>query len=747
MATQAPGESGAAALQATTAIAPASYALMEATAHPEQAVVSHWTTATFGTPDTPPAADPEGSGPVSITLEEATIDTDYYGLLDLTISGLSLGQTVRLEKFKVTNTAGEIDASAILVDSVLLRDGAAANVGGIYNFNVLLDTSERDGVINAQLDFWTPTTASVAGHYVFRVSSPSDSFTATTAAFTITDATSDQRFVGRVTSNGSPVAGALVGLLEPMDTNRRLVRATTTDANGDYVLYAPYPDEYDVLAVKPGLVGPIARNTLAVLEPDAEIEQNFELVQGERTLSGTLRDATTGAALPGMEVLFLQADANNAFSYGQFTLAWTDENGAFSVQVPAGRWGMRVREDAAALRGYVSAYDGFLAVTDATSADQTDLVVPLEPATALIWGTLVSAAEEDEYGDPLPLDGIEMIAFDSTNGRYAWGVTDGDGDYRLAVTPGTWAVAPSSAALTFYSDHGGFVPQRVVVPAAGATIEYDPTARLEWGGVTGHVIDDQENPVGGLSLIARNLDAGHDERVVLSSYESDGYYGFYLPSGTWQIMPDPHQHEAHGRIFGGFPEVTITEGGASGFDLDPSTFPEVNIPEVTATHSIQLTLTDASSNPLAHAHVHAFATVDGQDLHVLGDTDANGQVTLGAVDGNWQIQVAATSLTRNGQRELPLLNVTVAGDDATVQQQTTAFTGGTPAITAIYEENQANIIEATGESGRYYLIEASRDMIQWTVVGLARAINGSIKVIDIHAWESETRANYRIRPY
>ena len=525
------------------------YALLELINRPDQALVANWNQPFIGEETEEPAADPEGSGPVTLTLSETTIGTDFYGLVDVSISGLSLGQTVRLEKFKVLNTNGEIDTGAMLVDSTLIRDGVAASAGEVYNFNLLNDVTERDGTIETSLDFWTPTAASIAGEYVFRLSSPQDSFTPVTTRLSITDTPTDQRFVGQVSNNGEPVAGAIVCLLEPLDTNRRLVGATTTDANGNYVLYAPYPDEYDVLAVKPGLVGPIAINTLVVLEEGGEIEQNFELIDGERTISGVLRDATTNEPLPGMELLFLQADANEAFTYGYFTMTWTDANGAFSVPVPAGLWGVQVRDDASSVKGYVTAYNSFLAVTDVTSADTSNFEVTLQPATGLIWGALQADEQADAWSDPEPIGGIEIYAIDFENKRYAWGVTDEFGYYRLAVTPGTWSVGPSPVSLTFYSDFGGLRPQRITVPEGSASVEYNPTARLEAGGVWGYVTDENDLPVGGLNLIAMNTDREREERIALSTYQSDGFYGFYLPAGDWLVMPDPGQTATIGRIF------------------------------------------------------------------------------------------------------------------------------------------------------------------------------------------------------
>ena len=66
-----------------------------------------WNVPVDGVDEVPPVADPESSGPISIHFDEAltettkTIGDDYFDWLDVYVSGLSLGQSVVIERFLV----------------------------------------------------------------------------------------------------------------------------------------------------------------------------------------------------------------------------------------------------------------------------------------------------------------------------------------------------------------------------------------------------------------------------------------------------------------------------------------------------------------------------------------------------------------------------------------------------------------------------------------------------------------------
>lgn len=688
---------------------------------PERLRLSAWNTPVTGSVVAPPAPAAEGSGPVSITLSHTTIDDEFAGIVDLAIDGLSLGQSALLEEYKVDNDQGVIDAGAILVESAPITDGVASMAGEVFNFNLIQDVGERDGRIQVQLDFWEPGSASVAGEYVFRVSSPLSSFTPRTARFTVTAAITDQSFSGTVTSSGTPVPGAIVALLDPLAGYGDFVKGATTDAGGAYTLYAPHEDEFDIVAFKPGYVGALAVGTERLLGAGEDLTANLTLEPGTRTISGTLKDADSGSPLAGVELLFITVDAGGLFDNRFCTLVWTDAAGQFSASVTAARWGALVRRQTAADMGYVHPNRGPLAVVDATGGNVADMDLPMTRATSIIWGTLTST-QTDAQGQPMPLSGVEVMALrsDGGNGR-AWGVTDGDGDYRLAVTPGRWRVFPFAMSLDDV-DHGGSSWRTLSLSGDNQSLEYSLSARPKGGELFGFATDEEANPIGRLGLLALNTDLDNNEGMILSTYQSDGYYCFTLPQGEWTVFPVSENAAVLKLLFKNLPRVTMGGGGTQKIRGD--------IDVVTPTATIELTVTDPSSTPLTGLLVHGFATVGADEYHAFSSTDGDGVIRLPAVPGVWLLHVKPSDLAAHGMRELPIIGVSVTGTTEVVSRQAQPFSTDRPTLTMSRRDNGAFKFVGSGDSGRVYGIEASTDLKNWFEIGDVQTVDGSFDVED-----------------
>ena len=188
---------------------------------PQRLLISNWNLPVTAVPPAPPGPDPEGAGPVSVSVSDPVIGNEFFGIIDLAITGLSAGQSVLLEKFRVDNDQGVIDGGAILQESHALQDGVAAAVGEPFNWTRLYDVTERDGQIEVQLDFWEPSAASIPGEYVYRVSSPLGSFAPQTVRLTVTNEPAAQKFAGTVTAGGQPLPGAIVALLVVVEAASR----------------------------------------------------------------------------------------------------------------------------------------------------------------------------------------------------------------------------------------------------------------------------------------------------------------------------------------------------------------------------------------------------------------------------------------------------------------------------------------------------------------------------------------------
>lgn len=699
---------------------------------PERLSLAAWNTPVTGSAITLPEPAAEGNGPVSITLSHTTIDDEFSGIVDLTIDGLSLGQSALLEKYKVNNAQGVIDAGAVLVESSRVTDGAAFKAGEVFNFNLIQDVGDRDGRIEVQLDFWEPGSASVAGEYVYRVSSPQASFAPQTARFTVTAATTAQGFNGTVTSGGSPVEGAIVALLDPLVGYGDFIKGATTDAAGAYILHAPNEDEFDIVAFKPGYVGALAVGTERLLGKGETLTANLTLEPGARTVSGTLKDADSGAPLAGVELLFITVDDNGLFDNRLCTLVWTDSAGQFSASVTAARWGALVRRQTAAELGYVHPNRGPLVVVDASAGNVADLELPMTKATSVIWGTLTST-RTDAQGNPVPLGGVEVMAVrsDGGNGR-AWGITDGDGDYRLAVTPGRWRVYPFAMSLDDV-DHGGSTWRTLSLSGDNQSLEHSFSARPKGGDLFGYVTDDDDKPVGRLGLMALNTDLDNNEGMILSTYQSDGYYCFALPEGEWTVYPVSENAAVLKLLFKNLPRVTMGASGTEEIQGD--------IDVVTPTATIELTVTGESSNPLTGLLVHGFATVGADEYHAFSITDADGVIRLPAVPGTWLLHVKPSTLAEHGMRELPIIGVNVTGTTALVSRQATPYSPDGPTLAMARREGGAFKFVGSGNSGRVYGIEASTDLKNWFEIGALESVNDSFDVEDL---SGRTNVFYRV---
>ncbi|MFU8830418.1 MAG: hypothetical protein ACNA8P_13425, partial [Phycisphaerales bacterium] len=135
-----------------------------------------WNVPITGEEVTPPAAAPESTGPVAIHFDEDLTETtraigdDFFDWLDVYVTGLSLGQSVVIERFLVDNDQGIINANAILMESHGMQDGFLPLTGDIPNLSSVEDWDEElDGQIWTQLGMFGGL-ANMPGEYVIRVS-------------------------------------------------------------------------------------------------------------------------------------------------------------------------------------------------------------------------------------------------------------------------------------------------------------------------------------------------------------------------------------------------------------------------------------------------------------------------------------------------------------------------------------------------------------------------------------------------
>ena len=197
-------------------------------------------------------APASASAAVNFTLSESAVSNLFTGTLNLTITGLTFGEPVVLQKFIDANNNGLVDADEPLEGQFKFEEGEVKSIGGVRNSNV---PGDSDGVINGVIteafDFSNPRDfAHHVASYVFRVSSPSGNFAPVVRTFAVTNSTLGQGVTGTVTG----VPYAFVVLLKPTaDGGGEPFAGGIANGWGAFSISCP-PGNYQVIAIKSGMV-------------------------------------------------------------------------------------------------------------------------------------------------------------------------------------------------------------------------------------------------------------------------------------------------------------------------------------------------------------------------------------------------------------------------------------------------------------------------------------------------------------
>jgi hypothetical protein len=692
-----------------------------------------WNAPFTGEEVVPPAADPESSGPIDIYFDDLLSETsrsigdDYFDWLDLYVTGLSLGQSVRIERFLVDNDLGVVNANAVLMESHLVQDGFLPLTGKIPNLNSVEDwDEERDGSIWTQLGMFGGL-ANMPGEYVIRVSSPLSSFTPATARLTIDEVPTDQFFHGQVVDDqGSPIPGAFVALLQPLGSYSEILFAARADAEGRYRLYAPSPDEVDMVAVAPGYVGPFQIGASRVIDSDEELEHDIALMPGTVTLSGQALRSDTNEPLAGLPVSFLTSDDAGEIDGRLMTHTWTDANGAFSVQVTPDRWVALVKTYEAASRNIVApGYEPQLRFNVTDGNDLTGIELHFKPSTCVIAGFL-----EGEDGEQL--NQVQVTAINRETNESTSGFTLENGSFTLPATPGKWEVSPMSFDLEV-AGYPGVMTTRVRLTAPNQSvvignIAMELNAILE-GTITYESSDPEKDgkPVGGLTLWAQNIDNNELVSVFQSTYNFNGYYNIYLSEGEWFVIPAPREAVQRQLLLKNLPRLEVFHDDFMVEEI------EWDIVAVDPERMMEIRIEDANGNPVAGISMHAHM-MDGMETYdAFGITDANGVATIPGRAGHWHFHVSGSALREAGFSQMPEPHLMVPSDgEGPVPLLLTATPfGGTPAKFTATERAWDNIIfRGTGEPGQLYEVEGSFDLNGWFYAGRVIALGGEFAVTD-----------------
>jgi len=579
---------------------------------------------------------------VTLTVTPAAITNDLSGKISLHVTGLTTGQTVRIEKYVDLNGNGVIDPLEFPVESFLVTDGQLPLIGGVRNANVPGDEDgATDGNIHVKLYYpWVDNVVDTApGNFIYRLSDPSNGFSPVTQTFSVAQKVLPQGVTGTVSLGGVPAPYASVGLFPQNAPGGRLVFA---DSGGHYVIYAP-PGNYGLGAFGYGV---FANPSSVTVNANQFLTNNVGLIAGTITVSGAVTDSASGTGIPSV---FLVAQSTNK----ALAIGWTDASGNYSLQVTPGLWTLQPSQKSLAQVGYVGPDRR---QTNLTSATMINFAVPL--ATALIYGTLQAAPST-------PLPGIEVDAEQQAGKLGLQGRSfPPDGAYALGVVAGTWDVGPSS------DDPGlaGFagVQSSTVTLTNGQAQRLDFTVQSFTTHLRGRAVDNTGAAVANLSLGVSPPNGGPWRSSTQTG--PDGSFDLGMFGGTWQLGFDGEGAAALGLVR---PSITVVV--TDGVDQN-----DLLLVLQKVTGQITGYVKDSGNRPVANVGVGAYAYLNGSDYYVDTDTDASGYFALGVANGNWDIWVNCNggndNLNQLGYQCVSDQQVNVSNNNAVVNFTVQSFT-------------------------------------------------------------------------
>ena len=366
----------------------------------------------------------------TVQLNPATITSTQQTNVQLSISGLSQGQTVFVEQFVDVNQNGYVDIADALVRSFEMRDGVNSILPGMQGD----EDSSVNGAVSTTINYHALTEFHSSGSYLFQATS---SGLTGEAPFTVTPVATAQSVSGTIIPESGSFPGAYVILLDP---STDVIRASVfADASGNYQLYAPEPGDYLVGAIttRSGYYFNTSNFQSVSFFVGGQVNGvNVQLGTSGYIVSGKIVDEDNPSnGINGLMVA-IWGESNSGDEI--FAQTITDENGNFSVTVPAGNYEGEVYgehpEVGAVQKGFIAYTDGEnISVTGNVSG----IVGEVRPVDTFISGQVV-----DSEGAPVPGIIVSAGNWGDPEEFRASAVTDENGNYTLGLIPSTdWIIS------------------------------------------------------------------------------------------------------------------------------------------------------------------------------------------------------------------------------------------------------------------------------------------------------------------
>ena len=316
----------------------------------------------------------------------------------------------------------------------------------------------------------------------------------------------------RAAEDGEPIADALVHVVRASETSGGGGASDTTDAQGRFAAQHLAPGTYNVVAEGywPAQVVEVPLN-VDVVEVDLA-------VYPAATITGTVRDAVSGAVLPNVTV-----SANGETGEGGASITGTDGYYAIS-ELPSGTYTISTAADQ-----YV---DQVLASEITLQAGEIVADVDFNLARG---GYITGRVTDSDTGDPIA--NASIVAVDELGaGQFA--STNTNGDYEVTgLAAGDWEVSVRS------STHLSPEPEVVTVTPPHATVLN--RVLVHGASISGSVFDqDSGYPIEGAAVSALSTDSS--ELVLAVTDEFGAYEISPLATGTYTVTAKADFHVSAG---------------------------------------------------------------------------------------------------------------------------------------------------------------------------------------------------------
>ncbi len=575
----------------------------------------------------------------TLSVSPPTVSTAYTGAVSLSITGLTPGKTIQVERFLDENNNGAIDPGERLTFRFRVTDGQQPFIGGVRNPNVPGDDDgAADGAVRIDLPF--PNLDSIFGtvvsRHIFRLSDPNSGFPPVAAVLNVQAQNLPQGVSGRVTGSGAPLARVFVILVTASGGNP--IGAVLTDANGNYSLPTP-PGPFGLVVIANGFLSD-ENAGLVTVPPGQVATRNLNLASGNFIVSGKVSDSANGVGLVGV---FVHAESNGNL----FTGGLTDVNGNYSIALSGAGWRFGPSTDSLAQLGRV-APQGTLINAPASGSATIDFSAP--KATALVYGRVLDA-------DTSPVPGLQIEAQDQGNVYNTDGLTFfPNGNFATGLLPGAWQISPHSDHLSAKGYTGGTGEN--VILGAGEAVEVNFTVNAITARLRGRVTDDAGAPIPNIQLVVSPLPQNPSGAgSIYPPTDNNGNFDVGVRGGNWTIALECEDAQQRRYVNVSGSDFAVTDG------VDQNNI-ALSYPVATAT--ITGMVTNNQGQPIRGVTLDANQQINATSSYFPGcvETDANGNYLLRVLNGTWAVAVRGEELNARGFAAVPGQNVTIVSGTA-----------------------------------------------------------------------------------